>query len=269
MQKRILTPPEIAQATINAGIKKANLPTLQMILLGIFAGIFIGFGAQADITVMQTLKNIDVGLMKFMGAAVFPVGLMLVVIAGAELFTGNNLMTLALMDKRIKLNQMLKNWFFVYLGNFIGSILLAVVVVKSGFYKVDAPATQLAVKIATGKVGLTFSQAFFRAILCNMLVVLAVWLATGATDVISKIFACWFPIMLFVLSGYEHSVANMYFISLGKFLGAQVTWGQIWIKNLIPVTLGNIVGGAIIVPVVYYLAYVVPAKGKEKEKAKA
>lgn len=267
MQKRMLTPPEIAQATINAGVKKANLSTLQMILLGIFAGIFIGFGAQADITVMQTLKNIDVGLMKFMGAFVFPVGLMLVVMAGAELFTGNNLMTLALMDKKITVNQMLKNWFFVYLGNFIGSILLAIVVVKAGFYKVDAPATQLAIKIATGKVGLTLSQAFFRAILCNVVVVLAVWLATGAQDVISKIFACWFPIMMFVLSGYEHSIANMYFISLGKFLGAEVTWGQIWMKNLIPVTIGNIVGGAIIVPVVYYLVYVVPAKGKEIAKA--
>ncbi|KGG79407.1 FdhC protein [Caloranaerobacter azorensis H53214] len=260
MQKRMLTPSEIAQATINAGIKKANLSALQMILLGIFAGIFIGFGAQADITVMQTLKNVDIGLMKFMGAAVFPVGLMLVVMAGAELFTGNNLMTLALMDKKITLNQMLKNWFFVYLGNFIGSILLAAVVVKSGLYKIDTPATQLATKIAAGKIGLTFNQAFLRAILCNIIVVLAVWLATGAQDVISKIFACWFPIMMFVLSGYEHSVANMYFISLGKFLGLETTWGQIWAKNLIPVTLGNIVGGAVIVPIVYYLVYIVPAK---------
>lgn len=267
MQKRMLSPAEVAQATVNAGVKKANLSSLQMILLGIFAGMFIGFGAHADITVMQTLKNVDVGLMKFMGASVFPVGLMLVVIAGAELFTGNNLMSLAVMDKKITIAEMLKNWVLVYIGNFIGSVILAFLLSKTGLYASDAM-TALATGIAKGKVGLSFGAAFLRAIFCNIIVVLAVWLATAGKDVVSKIFACWFPIMLFVLAGFEHSIANMYFIPVGKFLGAQFTWGEIWMNNLIPVTLGNIVGGAIVVPCVYYLCYVVPARKKEAEESK-
>lgn len=267
MDKRMLSPVEIAQATVNSGINKANLSILKMILLGIFAGIFIGFGAHADITVMQTMKNIDIGMMKFFGAMVFPVGLMLVVIAGAELFTGNNLMTLALMDRKITIKGLLKNWGFVYLGNFIGSLLLAYFVSKSGL--VAGPASELAKGIAEGKVSLAIGQAIIRGALCNMVVVLAVWIATGAKDVISKIFACWFPIMLFVLVGYEHSVANMFFIPLGKMLGANITWGQIWLNNLIPVTIGNIIGGGIIVPSVYYLCYLAPSKKKNKAATKS
>lgn len=268
MEKRMLTPPEVAEAVINSGVKKANLSSLQMILLGIFAGMFIGFGAHTDITVMQTLKNIDVGLMKFMGAAVFPVGLMLVVLAGAELFTGNNIMTMSVMDKKITMPQMLKNWILVYIGNFIGSVVLAFLLSKTGLYSSDA-IISMATGIAKGKVGLTFGTAFLRAIFCNIIVVLAVWLATAGKDVASKILACWFPIMLFVIAGFEHSIANMYFIPIGKFLGADITWSQIWINNLVPVTLGNIVGGGIIVPIVYYICYVAPARKKEAEGSKA
>lgn len=260
MDKRMLLPAEIAQSTVNSAINKARLPIYKMILLGIFAGIFIGFGAHADITIMQTMKNIDVGMMKFFGAMVFPVGLMLVVIAGGELFTGNNLMTLALMNKKISLKELTKNWCFVYLGNFIGSLLLAYFVSKSGL--VTGQASELAIGIAKGKVSISIEQAIIRGALCNMVVVLAVWISTGAKDIISKIFACWFPIMLFVLVGYEHSVANMFFIPLGKMLGANITWGQIWFNNLIPVTIGNIIGGGIVVPLVYYLCYLAPSEKK-------
>lgn len=269
MDKKLLTPSEVAQATINGGIKKANLSILQMLLLSIFAGMFIGIGAHADITVIQTLGKIDIGFAKFMGAAIFPVGLMLVVVAGGELFTGNNLMALALIDKKITLNKMLKNWFFVYIGNFIGTIVLALILAKTGLYKADTPITAKAVGIAEAKLSLSFGQAFFRAILCNFVVVLSVWFATAAKDVTGKILAIWFTIMMFVLSGFEHSVANMFFISLGKFLGGNFTWGQMWINNLIPVTLGNILGGAIIVPVVYYLVYVSSSKETKKNKSKA
>ncbi len=266
MEKRLLTPAEVAQATVNGGVKKANLTSIKMILLGIFAGMFIGFGAHADITVIQTLgKTVDVGLAKFMGAAVFPVGLMLVVMCGAELFTGNNLMSLAVMSKKITISQMLKNWILVYIGNFIGSILLVMVLSKTGLYGEAMAAKAMA--IAFAKVGLSFGSAFLRGILCNIMVVLAVWLATAGKDVVSKIFACWFPIMLFVLSGFEHSIANMFFIPMGKFVGANISWGQIWINNLLPVTLGNIVGGAIIVPVVYYLCYLDNSKDKASAKA--
>jgi len=258
MEKRYLSPSEVANATINAGITKAKLSITRMLLLGIFAGTFIGFGAFGDIVVMQTFKSIDVGVMKLIGASVFPVGLMLVVIAGAELFTGNCLMTMAIMDKKITLGEMLKNWFFVYLGNFIGAVLLAFIVFKSDLLQGNV--LKMAASIGTAKLSLSFQAAFLRGILCNIIVVLAVWLGAAALDVVSRLFAIWFPIMLFVLSGYEHSIANMFFMSLAKFAGINVSWLTIWTANLIPVTLGNIVGGAIIVPVVYYIAYILPAK---------
>ncbi len=263
MEKRMLTPKEIAGATINAGIGKSQLSILQMLVLGIFAGAYIGFGAQGAITIGQTLGKFDAGLSKFVFAAAFPVGLMLVVICGAELFTGNNLMFLGVLSGKYGIGKMLRNWVVVYIANFIGSIILASMVANSGL--MDGAAAEKAIGIATAKVGIPVGAAILRGMLCNILVVLAVWLATGAKDVIGKIFACWFPIMLFVLCGYEHSVANMYFIPLGKFIGADVTWGQLWMNNLIPVTIGNILGGAIIVPVFYYLAFVLPDKVAQSE----
>jgi len=271
MEKRILTPKEIALALCDVGATKAKLSISQMMVLGIFAGIFIGFGAQGAITVGQTLTQIDVGLQKFAFAGVFPVGLMMVVICGAELFTGNNLMTLGCINCRYKISDVVRNWFFVYVANFIGSVLLALIVANTGLVEAGTPAGDLAVSIATKKVSIGFMPAILRGILCNMLVVLAVWMATGARDVIGKIFACWFPIMLFVLSGYEHSIANMYFIPLGMFIGAPITWGQAWLQNLIPVTIGNLIGGAVVVPLVYYLAYVKPdlAAANASKNAKA
>ncbi|TZE81562.1 formate/nitrite transporter family protein [Calorimonas adulescens] len=261
----ILSPAEIASVWIENGRKKANLSVDKMLLLGILAGIFIGFGANASIVVTQTLEsNVDVGLAKFFGASVFPVGLMLVVIAGAELFTGNNLMTLALLDRKITSGKMLLNWSMVYIGNLVGSVVLAWLLAESGLYSSKFLVAK-AVSIAVTKVSLPFMQAFIRGILCNMLVVLACWMQAGSKDMTGKILALWFPIMLFVLSGFEHSVANMFFIPLGKFLGADVTWGQFFINNIIPVTLGNIVGGAMIVPFTYYLCYVRRASLPEKE----
>jgi len=251
----ILPPGEIASVWIENGVKKANLPVLKMLLLGIFAGIFIGFGGHANIVVIQTLgSNVDEGLAKLLGAAAFPVGLMLVIMAGAELFTGNNLLTLALFDGKITFKKMLTNWSVVYLGNFLGSVILAFLLSVSGLYGSETMAAK-AISIASGKVSLSFYQAVIRGIMCNMMVVLACWMQAGSRDMIGKIFAIWFPIMSFVLSGYEHSVANMFFIPLGIFLGADVTWAQCWLNNLIPVTLGNIIGGAIIVPAVYYYCY--------------
>lgn len=260
MEKRFLAPKEIANAMVNVGVGKANLKISAMIYLGILAGAYIGFGGLANTIVSQTLGNIDPGLAKFAGAAVFPVGLMLVVIAGAELFTGNNLMTLALMNNKITAGQMLKNWCVVWLGNLVGSLCLALIVYYGGVLG-DPAATAKAVGIAEAKAGLDISVMIFRGILCNILVVLAVWMATSAQDIISKIFACWFPIMLFVLCGFEHSVANMYFIPVGMLLGANVSVGAC-VTNLICVTIGNIIGGAIIVPVIYYTTYLAADKKK-------
>jgi formate/nitrite transporter len=255
MEKSFLTPPEITDAWISIGANKVGFETQKMLVLGILAGLFIGLGAHADIVLVQTLGvNVDTGLAKFLGASVFPVGIMLVVIAGAELFTGNCLISLAVMEKKTTLGKMLKNWIIVYAGNLIGSVMLALLLYKSGLYSSDAMSAK-ALAIAGSKQSLTFSQAVIRGIFCNVLVVLAVWMQAGSKNVIGKLFAMWFPVMLFVLSGFEHCVANMYFIPLGKFLGMNVSWVQIWFVNLIPVTIGNIIGGAVLIPWAYWFIY--------------
>ena len=265
MVKRFLAPKEIANAMVNVGVGKANLPVLSMFLLGILAGVFIGFGGLGNTIASQTFASIDPGVAKFIGAAVFPVGLMLVVICGAELFTGNNLMTLALAHEKITAGGMLKNWCVVWLGNLVGSLIL-VALLFYGNVLTDAAATK-AIGIAEGKAGLDVMTMIIRGILCNVIVVLAVWMATGAQDIISKIFSCWFPIMLFVLCGFEHSVANMYFIPMGMALGANITVGAC-ATNLICVTIGNLIGGAIAIPVIYYTTYLAADKKAEKaEKA--
>lgn len=267
--KRFMTPDEITGAVVEMGVKKAGLKIEQSILLSIFAGVFVGFGAHASLTVMQTLKGIDAGIMKFMGGAVFPVGLMLVILAGGELFTSNNLLTVAVLDRKLTIKKTLKNWIIVYFGNFAGSIILAVVLYYSGLYgsgDMLTPAGALAKDVAAHKVEFTFMEAFFRGIMCNILVVLAVWIVTGAQDVVSKIFACWFPVMLFVLSGFEHSIANMYYLTLGYLLNPLMDLTRAVFSNLIPATLGNIVGGALIVPFVYYFALHKPKNLKLVEK---
>lgn len=260
MKKRFLAPSEVAKAIIISSETKANLSTVRLLLLGIMAGLYIGFGGFAYIIVSQTLGNIDMGLAKFLGASVFPVGLMLVVLSGSELFTGNNLMTMALMDKKISLKGLLRNWILVYISNLIGSVLLALIICKSNLVKANV--LDFTLKLGLSKTTLGFQTALLRGFLCNILVVLSVWIAAEAQDIASRIFSIWFPIMLFVVSGYEHSVANMFFIPLAKFAGLNITWSNIWISNLIPVTLGNILGGAIVIPVVYYITYIFPTKTK-------
>ncbi|SHK32473.1 formate/nitrite transporter [Caminicella sporogenes DSM 14501] len=251
MDKKMLTPKEIAQTMLEISYKKAMTNSCSLLILAILAGMYIAFGSVGFITIIAKVQ--DAGLAKFLGAAVFPVGLMLVVMAGAELFTGNNLMTLGIMAKRFSFKDMFRNWGIVYFGNFIGSIFVVFLVANTGLF--SGVIAEKVVIIATAKTSLTFSKAIFRAVMCNMIVVLAVWFSVGAKDIIGKIFACWFPIMLFVVSGYEHSVANMFFIPMGKYLGANISWGDIWFNNLIPVTLGNIIGGAVIIPMLYYFVY--------------
>lgn len=246
----INTPKEILGIWISNGKNKAALPAYKMILLGILAGMFIGFGCH--VFVLATASDASV-VSKLTGAALFPVGLMMVIFCGAELFTGNNLMTLALMKKEISLQGMLKNWGFVYLGNLIGSVLLAFLLAQSGLFSGDA--LNRAVAIASSKAAMPFGQALIKGILCNILVVLACWFQAGSKEMIGKIFAVWFPIMMFVFAGFEHSVANMTYIPLGMFLGADVSIGGFLLGNLLPVTLGNLIGGALFIPVFYYLIY--------------
>ena len=248
------SPAEITEIWINNGIKKANLSVGKMLVLGMLAGVYIGFGA--NVFVLATAAGGDPFqsmVAKLIGAALFPVGLMMVILCGAELFTGNNLLTLALMDKKITAGKMLKNWVIVYIGNLIGSVLLAFVLAKSGLFA-DA-AGERAMAIAASKTSIPFMPAVLRGIGCNVLVVLACWLQAGAKDMIGKIFAIWFPIMMFVFAGFEHSVANMTYIPLGIFLGADVSWGAFFLANLLPVTIGNLIGGAVVIPFAYYYAY--------------
>ena len=273
-----LTPPELAQSFVNVGVGKAKLPINKMILLGILAGVYIGFAAHLATTVATgwTIGGEAAlfGLQKFFIGAVFSVGLMLVIIPGSELFTGNNLLTVALCHGKLGFGGVLRNWIPVYLSNLVGSILLALIIAL-GSGLLDSKVGGTAINIAYGKVAATDGHNvafFFRALCCNFLVCLAVMMAIAAKDISGKVWAIFFPIMAFVTSGFEHCVANMYFIPAGIFAKSfpaaveasgktaeqleALNWGSMWSNNLITVTFGNIVGGAVFVGVVYYFLYV-------------
>ncbi len=266
-----LSPKEIADTVVEASKKKASLNFIQLLLLGILAGVYIGFGAELYTMVSHDLsKYLGVGFSKFLGGSVFSVGLMLVVIGGAELFTGNTLMFTGLLSKKINTKGLLRNWSIVYIANFIGSLLLVVIMFYTGLWRTNEYSVGVtAVKIAAAKTSLSPIEAFFRGIGCNWLVCLAVWLAFAGRDIASKILGIYFPIMAFVASGFEHCVANMYFIPMGILLKNSIapyyigsldglTWSSFILNNLIPVTLGNIIGGAIFVGGIYYYAYQYP-----------
>jgi formate transporter len=255
------------------GVAKATSPWFTVFILGILAGAYIGFGGLLSTSVtFDAASRWGVGVTKILGGAAFSVGLMLVVIAGAELFTGNNLMVSSVMIREISFSTMLKRWGIVFLANFIGSIIIALVFYFSGLWKTgDGALGAAAVKTAYNKVALSFGEALWRGIGCNWLVCLAVWMALAARQIIGKIFAIFFPIMAFVAIGFEHSVANMYFIPTGILLmngagitnvqgidPAMLTWLNFLWRNLLPVTIGNIIGGAVFVGMSYWGAYLRP-----------
>lgn len=253
------TPAEIAKNYLTAGKAKVSLPFSRMFPLAVLAGIYIalaGVGATVAAVSVQSPS-----LAKLTGACIFPAGLTLVLIAGSELFTGNCLLSLPLLNGEIRLRQMLKSWAVVYLGNLCGSLLISWAVTAGHTFDLfDGALAVSAVRTAADKCRLTFGDAFLRGILCNLLVCLAVWLSFAAKDVTGKIAGLFFPILLFVLCGYEHCIANMYYIPAGLFAladgryaravsaagadTAALTWGHFFLNNLLPVTLGNIAGGA-------------------------
>lgn len=264
------TPYEIAEVLCKVGRSKTELSLDKMFILAILAGVYIGFGAQLATTVGQDLVyTVGTGFSKFMEGAVFSVGLMLVVIGGAELFTGNNLIMLSLCNRKTTLMGLLRNWTIVYAGNFVGSILLVSIVFGGGLYAMGGNAVGVkALMIANSKVNLTFVQALCRGIACNWLVCLAIWLSVSSDDITGKIFSCFFPIMAFVTSGFEHSIANMYFVPMGIFLKdvpsivaqsgldlSNLGWAEFLLKNLLPVTIGNLIGGAFFVATLYWYVY--------------
>ncbi|MBN1765288.1 MAG: formate/nitrite transporter family protein [Sedimentisphaerales bacterium] len=261
-----LLPPAMAEKAENVGVAKANMDALTMFLLAILAGSFIGLGAEfCTVTITGTKAVMGFGLTKLLGGLVFCIGLILVIVAGAELFTGNNLILMATISGKVSIVRLLRNWIIVYLGNFVGSVATAFFIYLSTQYTMDGGAVgQTAMNIAAGKCNpdVGFLAYFFRAIYCNALVCLAVWLCFSARTSTDKILCILFPITAFVASGFEHCVANMYFIPIGLFIkdGTQtvmdnLTWSNFFIVNLLPVTLGNIVGGAGFVGVFYWLIY--------------
>lgn len=267
-----LTPKEIAENVVEISKKKTEMSFVCMLVLGILAGLYIGFGAEVYLMVSHDLAaRFGIGFMRFVRGSVFTAGLMLVVIAGAELFTGNCLMVVGVWARQIPLKKLLRSWTVVYLANFIGSVLLAVLIYYSGQWKFGkmGVATEV-LTTCVRKVNLPFVEAFCRGIACNCLVCVAIWMATAGKDVAGKLLAIYFPIMAFVASAFEHSIANMYIITLGLLLkgnaaavsasglGTQLetlNWSSFLFVNLLPVTLGNIVGGSLIIGGAYYLAY--------------
>jgi len=247
-------------------VEKVHSSVINLLILGFFAGVFIAFGGELSTMVSVGTAHLSLGISKFLAGSVFSVGLMLVVIAGAELFTGNNLVIISALDRRIGFRDVLRNWVIVYVANFVGALFIALLMYYSGLWKTGGNEWGItASNIAVSKVNLSFTEAFCRGIGCNWLVCLAVWMAIASRDVVGKIFAIYFPIMAFVASGFEHVIANMYFIPTGLFLKSTevaaavnmetLTWGSMVVKNFVPVTLGNIIGGAFFVGVLYWAVY--------------
>ena len=257
-------PKEIAEKVHDIGVTKSRLPLVSQLTLGMLAGGFIGLGA-LYFTLVTSDASLSFATARLLGGLAFSLGLILVVVAGAELFTGNNLLVMAWASRRITSWELLRNWIVIYLANFIGAFGLVLLVLWSQQWRINNDAVGVtALKIAAAKAALPFWEAFFKGILCNVLVCLAVWLALAGRSVVDKIFAIIFPISAFVAAGFEHSVANMYFIPLGILVQEHVSMPGLptvsWpglIFNLVPVTLGNIVGGAVMVAAVYYLVYCV------------
>ena len=278
----ISTPPQIVAANMAAAKGKTELPLLRMILLGIFAGMFIAGGASASSLAMHAISN--VGLARLVAGAIFPVGLMMIVLVGGELFTGDCLMIMGCVHGKFSAAKMIKVLVVVYLSNFLGSVLFAELVNLSGQYSyTNGLLGAFTIKVAMGKVNLSFGAAFASGILCNIFVCMAVLMAMAAKDIAGKVWAIFFPILAFIVSGYEHCVANMYYIPAGIFAAsnetyvarameaygytaaqlADLNWINFVVKNLIPVTLGNIVGGMLFVGLPLYLIHAQKLKADE------
>lgn len=260
------SPLEIAKNYVEIGIHKTKMSAFKMLILGIFAGIFIGFAGIASTTAAATIENPSVA--RLVSACVFPAGMAMVIVAGSELFTGNNLIIIAVLEKKVSILAMLKNWVVVFAGNFIGAAFVAAMVVYA--HVPDLFEKQLADRmIATAlfRVNQSFSEAFIRGILCNFLVCIAVWAAFAAKKVSGKLLMSFWPVMLFVLCGFEHSIADIYFGISGILtaheygVAAGLDFGSFLFQNLLPVTLGNIVGGAGIVGFGYWAMYLLHTPG--------
>jgi formate transporter len=258
------SPQEIAARVENVGVAKARLPLLSTAMLGLLAGAFIGLGALYFVLVISD-PGIGFAAARVLGGVCFSLGLLLVVVAGAELFTGNNLLAMAWADGRISTGEVVRNWIVVCAANFVGAVGLAVIVFLSGHADMNGGAVgRTYLEVAAAKTSLSFWAAFWRGVLCNVLVCMAVWMAFAGRSVVDKLVAVIFPISAFVAAGFEHSIANMYLIPLAMMLkasGAVLPAGGDAITlaglagNLVPVIAGNLVGGSVLVALVYHVIY--------------
>lgn len=267
-------PVEILKANINAQVNRTKMPIVKMVFLGILAGMFIACGASASSVAMHAIPN--VGLARTVAGCVFPIGLMLIVFIGGELFTGDCLLILGNLKKEYSVFQTIRVLLVVWCANLIGSVIFAAMVYFSGQYNYsDGLLGAFTIKVALGKVTMSFGKAFVSGILCNIFVCGAVLMAAAAKDVAGKVWAIFFPILAFVVSGYEHCVANMYYIPAGIFALnddkyvqvamdtygytesqlAQLSWKTFFINSSIPVTLGNVVGGMVFLGVILFIVY--------------
>jgi len=276
-----LPPREIAAKAEDVGVAKAQLGFVPTLLLAVLAGAFIAMGAVfSTTTVTGATGSLPFGVTRLLAGLTFSLGLILVVIAGAELFTGNNLLLMAFASGKISLLSLIRNWTIVYVGNFLGSTATAIGMYLAGLHQMGrGEVGRTAMRIATEKCQLSWDQAFVRGVFCNALVCLAVWLCMSCRSTGDKILAIIFPITAFVAAGFEHSVANMYFVPAALFIkqgaGADwlgtigidvaasdaLTWSRFFSGNLVPVTLGNILGGGILVGAVYWVVYCRKVRG--------
>lgn len=278
MENFHFNPSETTEKFIEIGHKKASSSVFKLLILGILAGAFIAFAAEGSNTAIHTITS--VGIAKALAGALFATGLMMVVITGAELFTGNTLIVVSCLEGRSKWRSLFKNWIVVYFGNFVGSMIIVSFIYLSGQFNFsNGLLGGYTIKVAAYKVGLSFTNALFMGVLCNWLVCMAVWMAASAKDIAGKLLAIFFPIWLFITSGFEHSIANMYYIPAGILakgnnswvnaalsLGvtehklAGLNWTSFIFNNLIPVTVGNIIGGSLFVGTMYWLSYLYKGK---------
>jgi formate/nitrite transporter len=260
MKNNFYSPAEVARILNDGGVGKAKRGAGDLLVLGTLAGAYVAMAGLVALVVGHDAPQFfGVGAARFLIGTVFTLGLALVLLAGAELFTGNCLMSMTLLDRKITWGQMLRNWALVYFANFLGSLLVAGIVYAAQVGGMNHGLVgEYAAKVADGKMSLTFSVAFFRGIMANWLVCLAVWIAAGAKDFGSKLLGMYLPIMGFVAANFEHSVANMFFVPYGLLQQGNFDLAhllQFLSNNLLPVTIGNIIGGAVMVGALYWYLY--------------
>lgn len=280
----VTLPQQIVEANMQAAAAKTKMPLGRMILLGIFAGMFIAGGGAASSVAMHAVDN--VGMARLLGGCIFPVGLMMIVFIGGELFTGDCLMIMGCIHRKFSVLSMLRVLIVVYLSNLAGAVLAAFLAYASGqFNYTDGLLGAYTIKVAMGKINLSFGAALSSGILCNIFVCAAVLMAAAAKDIAGKVWAIFFPIMAFVVSGYEHCVANMYYIPAAIFAKSNaayaekamsaygytaaqlesVSWGSFFLKSAIPVTLGNMLGGMVFIGLILYFIHAKNIKTGEAE----